>query len=223
MKRPLDFATILGMNPLFSGLGAEAIGSLARLCQTRRLPAGQTLFVKGDPGDALYGVRRGQIRIETGTSAGERLTIEVFGAGDLFGEIAVLDGRPRSADAIAQEDAELFVLPRADFLKTLEGDVRLAIRIIELLCARLRSTNDRTEEMMFLPLSVRLARRLDTLVQDFGAEVQITQDELAGLVGVTRESVNRQLQEWRASGIVTLSRGRILVDPERLAAEARKG
>ncbi|MFZ1892549.1 MAG: Crp/Fnr family transcriptional regulator [Rhodoplanes sp.] len=222
MSKPLEFATILGMNPLFSGLGAEAIGSLARLCQTRRLPAGQTLFVKGDPGDALYGVRRGQIRIETGTTAGERLTIEVFGAGDLFGEIAVLDGRPRTADAVAQEDAELFVLPRADFLKTLESDGRLAIRIIELLCARLRSTNERTEEMMFLPLSVRLARRLDALVQDFGAEVQITQDELAGLVGVTRESVNRQLQEWRASGIVTLGRGRILVDRERLAAEARK-
>ena len=222
MSKPLEFATILGMNPLFAGLGAEAIGSLARLCQTRRLPAGQTLFVKGDPGDALYGVRRGQIRIETGTTAGERLTIEVFGAGDLFGEIAVLDGRPRTADAVAQEDAELFVLPRADFLKTLESDGRLAIRIIELLCARLRSTNERTEEMMFLPLSVRLARRLDTLVQDFGAEVQITQDELAGLVGVTRESVNRQLQEWRASGIVTLGRGRILVDRERLAAEARK-
>jgi len=222
MSKPLEFATILGMNPLFAGLGAEAIGSLARLCQTRRLPAGQTLFVKGDPGDALYGVRRGQIRIETGTTAGERLTIEVFGAGDLFGEIAVLDGRPRTADAVAQEDAELFVLPRADFLKTLESDGRLAIRIIELLCARLRSTNERTEEMMFLPLAVRLARRLDTLVQDFGAEVQITQDELAGLVGVTRESVNRQLQEWRASGIVTLGRGRILVDRERLAAEARK-
>jgi len=222
MSKPLEFATILGMNPLFAGLGAEAIGSLARLCQTRRLPAGQTLFVKGDPGDALYGVRRGQIRIETGTTAGERLTIEVFGAGDLFGEIAVLDGRPRTADAVAQEDAELFVLPRADFLKTLESDGRLAIRIIELLCARLRSTNERTEEMMFLPLAVRLARRLDTLVQDFGAEVQITQDELAGLIGVTRESVNRQLQEWRASGIVTLGRGRILVDRERLAAEARK-
>jgi hypothetical protein len=76
--------------------------------------------------------------------------------------------------------------------------------------------------MMFLPLSVRLARRLDTLVQDFGAEVQITQDELAGLVGVTRESINRQLQEWRASGIVTLGRGRISVDRERLAVEARK-
>ncbi len=223
MNKPLDFATILGMNPLFSGLGAEAIGSMARLCQTRRLPAGQTLFVKGDPGDALYGVRRGQIRIEMGTPSGERLTIEVFGAGDLFGEIAVLDGRPRTADAIAQEDAELFVLPRAEFLKTIERDGRLAIRIIELLCARLRSTNERTEEMMFLPLSVRLARRLDALVQDFGADVQITQDELAGLVGVARESVNRQLQEWRASGIVTLGRGRISVDRGRLAVEARKG
>jgi hypothetical protein len=71
-------------------------------------------------------------------------------------------------------------------------------------------------------LSVRLARRLDTPVQDLGAEVQITQDEIAGLVGVTRESVNRQLQEWRASGIVTLGRGRISVDRERLAVEARK-
>ena len=223
MNKPLDFATILGMNPLFSGLGAEAIGAIARLCQTRRLPTGQTLFVKGDPGDALYGVRRGQIRIETGTSGGERLTIEVFGPGDLFGEIAVLDGRPRTADAVAQEDAELFVLPRGDFLNTLARDCRLAIRIIELLCARLRSTNERTEEMMFLPLSVRLARRLAALAEDFGAEVQITQDELAGLVGVTRESVNRQLQEWRASGIVSLGRGRISVDRDRLDAEARKG
>lgn len=221
MSKPLEFATLLGMNPLFSGLGAEAIGSIARLCQMRRLPAGQTLFVKGEAGDALYGVRRGQIRIETGTAGGERLTIDVFGPGDLFGEIAVLDGRPRTADAVAQEDAELFVLPRGEFLKAIEQDGRLAIRIIELLCARLRSTNERTEEMMFLSLPVRLARRLSALAHDFGAEVQITQDELAGLVGVTRESVNRQLQEWRASGIVRLGRGRISVDLERLTEEAR--
>ncbi|EJW09312.1 transcriptional regulator, Crp/Fnr family [Rhodovulum sp. PH10] len=217
MAKPLEFATLLGTNALFSGLGPEALAAIARLCQMRKLPAGQTLFVKGDPGDALYGVRRGQIRIETGTPSGERMTIEMFGAGDVFGEIAVLDGRPRTADAVAQEDCELFVLPRAEFLKTLEQDGRLAIRIIELLCGRLRSTNERTEEMMFLPLSVRLARRLAALVADFGAELQITQDELAGLVGVTRESVNRQLQEWRASGIVELGRGRIRVDVQRLA------
>ncbi len=223
MGKPLEFATLLGMNPLFSGLDADSIKTIARLCQTRRLPAGQTLFVKGDPGDALYGVRRGQIRIETGTATGERLTIDVFGPGDLFGEIAVLDGRPRTADAIAAEDAELFVLPRTEFLSHLEHEPRLAIRLIELLCGRLRSTNERTEEMMFLPLETRLARRLSTLAEDFGAELQITQDELAGLVGVTRESVNRQLRAWRESGIVKLGRGRIWVDVKRLAAETTRG
>lgn len=223
MGKPLEFTTLLGMNPLFSGLDPDSIRTIARLCQTRRLPAGQTLFVKGDPGDALYGVRRGQIRVESGTATGERLTIEVFGPGDLFGEIAVLDGRPRTADAVVGEDVELFVLPRAEFLSHLERDPRLAIRIIELLCGRLRSTNERTEEMLFLPLHARLARRLATLAEDFGAELLITQDELAGLVGVTRESVNRQLREWRESGIVKLSRGRIWVDVARLTAEAQRG
>lgn len=222
MGKPLEFATLLGMNPLFSGLDPDAIAAIARLCQIRKLPAGQTLFQKGDPGDALYGVRRGQIRIETGTATGERMTIEVFGPGDLFGEIAVLDGRSRTADAVAQEDCELFVLPRAEIMAMLERDSRLAIRIIELLCGRLRSTNERTEEMMFQPLPVRLARRLEALAADFGSDLQITQDELAGLVGVTRESVNRQLQEWRANGIVRLGRGRIQVDVARLAGETRK-
>lgn len=223
MGKPLEFATLLGMNPLFSGLDADSIKTIARLCQTRRVPAGQTLFVKGDPGDALYGVRRGQIRIETGTATGERLTIDVFGPGDLFGEIAVLDGRPRTADAVAAEDAELFVLPRAEFLSHLEHEPHLAIRLIELLCGRLRATNERTEEMMFLPLQTRLARRLSTLAEDFGSELQITQDELAGLVGVTRESVNRQLRAWRETGIVKLGRGRIWVDLERLSAETSRG
>jgi CRP-like cAMP-binding protein len=167
-------------------------------------------------------VRRGQVRVESGTPSGERLTIEVFGPGDLFGEIAVLDGRPRTADAIIGEDAELFVLPRGEFLAHLERDPRLAIRIIELLCGRLRATNERREEMLFLPLHARLARRLTTLAEDFGAELQITQDELAGLVGVTRESVNRQLREWRESGIVKLGRGRIWVDVERLTAEVQR-
>ena len=221
MSKPVEFATILAMNPIFSGLDAAAIGAIARRCQMRRLPAGQILFAKGDPGDALYGVRRGQVRVETGTTGGERLTIEVFGPGDLFGEIAVLDGRPRTADAIAQEDTELLVLPRADFLMTLERDGRLAIRIIELLCERLRLTNERTEQMIFQSLPVRLARRLSTLAQDYGTDLQITQDELARLVGVTRESINRQLQEWRANGIVKLGRGRISVDLDRLSAEAR--
>jgi CRP/FNR family transcriptional regulator, cyclic AMP receptor protein len=221
--KPLDFATLLAVNPLFSELGADSIKVIAALCQRRQLAAGQVLFIKGDVGDALYGVRRGQIRIESGTESGERLIIDVLGAGELFGEIALLDGRPRTADAIAAEDAELFVLPRDQFLRYLEREPHLAVKIIELLCGRIRSTNERMEETLFLPLQARLARRLVTLTEDFGTEVHMTQEQLAALMGVARESVNRQLNEWRESGIVKLSRGRIWVlDSRRLAVEARK-
>ncbi len=221
MAKPLELAVLLGTNSLFAGLGTEALKSIAGLCHLRQLAAGQVLFVKGDPGDALYGVRRGQIRIETGTATGQRLTIAMFGPGDAFGEIALLDGRPRTADAVAAEPCELFVLPRSEFLQYLEGDSRLAVRIIELLCGRLRQSNENMEATIFLPLRARLARRLGALAEDFGTDLHITQEELGSLLGVARETVNRQLQEWRRSGIVKLSRGQIYVlDVGQLAREA---
>lgn len=220
-SKPLELAVLLGTNSLFCGLGAETLASIASLCHLRQLQPNQVLFVKGDPGDALYGVRRGQIRIETGTVTGQRLTIEMFGPGDAFGEIALLDGRSRTADAIAAENCELFVLPRNEFIQYLERDSRLAVRIIELLCGRLRQTNENMEATIFLPLRARLARRLSVLAEDFGTELHITQEELGALLGVARESVNRQLQEWRRSGIVQLRRGQIFVlDVRQLAREA---
>ena len=118
------------------------------------------LFQKGDPGDALYGVRRGQIRIETGASDGSRLTLNFMGSGDLFGEVAVLDGQSRTADATAGEATELFVLRREDFLAFLEREPKVAIKIIMLLCQRIRWQSERMEESMLQPLPVRLARRL---------------------------------------------------------------
>jgi CRP-like cAMP-binding protein len=221
MAKPLELAVLLGTNSLFAGLGTEALKSIAGLCHLRQLTPGQVLFVKGDPGDALYGVRRGQIRIETGTATGQRLTIAMFGPGDAFGEIALLDGRPRTADAVASEPCELFVLPRSEFLQYLEHDSRLAVRIIEMLCGRLRQSNENMEATIFLPLRARLARRLSALAEDFGTELHITQEELGSLLGVARETVNRQLQEWRRSGIVKLSRGQIFVlDVGQLAREA---
>jgi CRP-like cAMP-binding protein len=221
MAKPLELAVLLGTNSLFCGLGTETLTSIAGLCHLRQLQPNQVLFVKGDAGDALYGVRRGQIRIETGTVTGQRLTIEMFGPGDAFGEIALLDGRSRTADAIAVDACELFVLPRNEFIQYLERDSRLAVRIIELLCGRLRQTNENMEATIFLPLRARLARRLSALAEDFGTELHITQEELGALLGVARESVNRQLQEWRRSGIVQLRRGQIFVlDVRQLAREA---
>jgi CRP/FNR family cyclic AMP-dependent transcriptional regulator len=219
-KRP-DFAALLGMNPLFAGLGEEAIGSIAGLCTRRQLDAGEVLFQKGDKGDALYGVRRGRIRIETGTAGGGRLTLNMLGPGDLFGEVALFDGQPRTADAISAEPSELFMVRRSDFLAYLEREPRITVRLLELLCQRIRWVSDRMEEAVLLPLHARLARRLCALADDFGSEVHISQEELGIYVGAARESVNRQLQEWRRAGIIELRRGRIsLLDVDRLSAAA---
>lgn len=222
MSKQSEFAVVLSMNPLFADLGADALKRIAGLCHTQHLTAGETLFQKGDEGNALFGVRRGQIRIETGASDGTRLTLNFEGSGDLFGEIAVLDGRTRSADAVAAEPTELFVLRREDLLAYLEREPKVAIRLIELLCARLRNVSERMEESMLQPLPVRMARRLCALAEDYGSEVHISQEQLGVYVGAARESVNRQLQQWRRDGILELKRGRIeLLNLKKLASEAR--
>jgi CRP/FNR family transcriptional regulator, cyclic AMP receptor protein len=224
MSKQSEFGVLLGLNPLFSGLGADSINKITALCHTQCLAAGEILFQKGDRGDALFGIRRGQIRIETGSADGGRLALNFLGAGDLFGEIAVLDGQPRTADAMAGEPSELFVVHRNDFLSYLESEPRVAVKLIALLCQRIRWASDRFEESVLLPLQVRLARRLFDLATDFGSEVYISQEQLGLYVGAARESVNRQLQQWRQQGILEIRRGRILLlNANRLRAEAREG
>jgi CRP/FNR family transcriptional regulator, cyclic AMP receptor protein len=222
MSKTAEFAVILKMNPMFKDLDADELQRISSLCHTQHFGAGEALFQKGDPGDALFAVRRGQIRIETGASDGSRLTLNFMGPGDLFGEVAVLDGRSRTADATAGEPTELFVLRRADLLEHLEREPRVAIKIIQLLCQRIRWQGERMEESALQPLPVRLARRLCALATEFGSEVHISQEQLGVFVGAARESVNRQLQLWRKDGILDLQRGRILLlNMGRLTAVAR--
>ena len=211
MAEPHHFARLLGANPFFAGLGPEALDAVAALCVTKSFAAGETLFLKGDPGDALYAVRRGQIRIATGTDDGRRLTLNLLGSGDVFGEVALLDGRSRTADAVAAEAAELFMVRRRDFLDLLERRPAVAIRLIEFLCERIRWMSERMEEAVLMPLPARLSKRLLALAEDYGTELQVSQEELAVFVGSTRESVNRQLQTWRRQGIVELGRSRIRI------------
>src|SRR3982074_1096743 len=160
MSKAAEFAVILKMNPVFGDLGADELQRISSLCHTQNLNLGEMLFQKGDPGDALFGVRRGQIRIETGASDGSRLTLNFMGPGDLFGEVAVLDGQSRTADATAGEATELFVLRREDFLSHLEREPRVAVKIIMLLCQRIRWQSERMEESMLQALPVRLGRRV---------------------------------------------------------------
>src|SRR4029077_4649721 len=146
-----------------------------------------------------------------GASDGSRLTLNFMGSGDLVGEGAVLDGQSRTADATAGEPTELFVLRREDFLAHLEREPKVAIKIIMLLCQRIRWQSERMEESVLQPLPIRLAPRLGGRAGDFGSEVHISQEQLGVFVGAARESVNRQLQTWRKDGILDLQRGRIML------------
>ncbi len=219
------FERLLAANPFFAGLAPEALATIAQICVIRRLAARETLFLKGDPGDGLFAIRRGQIAIETTDGEGRRMTMNVLGAGDVFGEIALLDGHARTADATAIEETEMFFVPRREFLHLLAREPSIAIQMIELLCMRLRTMSARMEDNAFLPLSARLAKRLVDLVGDYGAELAVSQEQLASYAGVTRESVNRQLQHWKRQGLLTLGRSRVVVRDRaalsRLASEER--
>ena len=221
MSEQAEFAVILKTNPMFAELGTDELQRLANLCRTQQVAAGEVLFQKGDPGDALFGVRHGQIRMETSADA-TRSSLNFAGPGDLFGEAAVLDGQERTADATASEATELFVLGREEFRNFLENEPKVAIKIIQLLCERIRRQTERMEEAVPQSLPIRLARRLYELAHDCGSELHISQERLGIFVGAARESVNRQLQAWRKDGILELQRGRIRVqDPAKLSAIAR--
>ena len=222
MSKQAEFAVILKMNPMFADLGADELQRISGLCHTQQLGVGEMLFQKGDPGDALYGVRRGQIRIETGASDGSRLTLNFMGPGDLFGEVAVLDGQSRTADATAGEPSELFVLRREDFLAISSASPRSRSRSSCCCASASAGRASGWRNPMLQPLPVRLARRLCALASDFGSEVHISQEQLGVFVGAARESVNRQLQLWRKDGILDLQRGRILLqNMTKLTAVAR--
>ncbi|MFE1599492.1 Crp/Fnr family transcriptional regulator [Methylobacterium sp. ID0610] len=223
MSNGSGFGLLLRLNPLFSDLGPAVIDCLAGLTTTRTVRAGEILFQVGDPGDALYGVRRGEVRIETGTESGRRIVLNSLGAGDLFGEIALLDGRERTADAVASVASEVYVLRRSDLLAYLAREPDVAIRLIGLLCNRIRYIAGQMTEMATLSLGARLARRLTVLAEDFGNEIQISQEQLGAYVGGTRESVNRQLQVWRRAGLLDLRRGCVVLrDAEALARAAQE-
>ncbi|SEG81014.1 Crp/Fnr family transcriptional regulator [Bosea lathyri] len=208
---PHRIVQLLSANPFFAGLAQDALAKIAGICREHHLAAREVLFLKGDVSNGLYAIRRGQIRIGTTDDSGQQMTMNLLGGGDVFGEIALLDGRSRTADAVAMEDTDMFFLPRHDFLKLLGSEPSIALQLIELLCARLRDVIDRMEEKVFLPAETRLARRILMLATDYGAEVHTSQEELASLTGVTRETVNRQLQCWKRVGFLSLGRGRLLI------------
>ena len=221
--------SVLRKHPIFSDLAPDAFDQLCRYAQPTTLKRGATLFAKGDPGHSLYAVLSGTVKISVSSPDGRNAILNLIGAGEVFGEISVLDGRVRSADAIANTNCEILVIDRRDFLPFVHSQPALAMKFIELLCARLRWTSQQVEQVILQNLPGRLASALLGLTEerklDSGSgTLAITQQEISEMVGMTRESINKQLRAWAARDWVRLEHGAIvLLSPEPLRGLAEAG
>jgi CRP-like cAMP-binding protein len=217
---------LLHATTLFAGLPEPDLLELANAAHFQQLDAGQVLFIKDEPGHQLYIVNRGVIRISSTSLEGKETILNLLRAGQMFGEVAVLDGRDRTTNATAHEASELLVLGRRDLMAFLDRNPEAMRRMLVAVCSRLRWISEALEDAHFLDLPRRLAKRILLLTQLFGHRhsaggvriaVQLSQQNLAELLVVTRESVNRQMRQWEADGIMTLRGGYLVVtDMDRL-------
>jgi CRP/FNR family transcriptional regulator, cyclic AMP receptor protein len=217
---------ILRRSALFARLDDSDSDAILAHATVARYAEGNQIFAKGDPGNSMMAVLTGRVMISTPSLDGRQVVLTVFRDGDVFGEIALLDGKERTADATAMTDCELLVVPRRSLLSLLERRPDLCVSLMVVLCERLRRTNEQVEDLAFLDLEARIAKVLIRLSEELGDEpaatkpvaVRISQRALGELVGGSRESVNKHLQDWKRSGIIAIEKGAIMIhDPDALA------
>src|SRR6202023_70526 len=208
--------SVLHQHPFFCDLEPEALDQLCRYAKHTTLKRGATIFCRGDPGNSLFAVISGTVKMSISSPDGRSAIFNLIGPGEIFGEIAVLDGQPRTADATANTNCEIFVIDRREFLPFVRSHPELAMKFIELLCAKLRWTSDQVEQVILQNLPGRLASALMRLAEKHepaagGRTIAVTQQEISEMVGMTRESINKQLRVWATRNWVRLEHGAIVV------------
>jgi CRP/FNR family transcriptional regulator, cyclic AMP receptor protein len=215
---PANDRTLLTDCILFRGLAAEQRTALAKLAHIREFAAGESIFLMGSLHDSMMAVLRGAVKISVTNPDGRELLLAILHPGEVFGEIALLDGKERSADAVAITDCCLAGLERRDMMDFLERNPTAWRGLIEVLCARLRHTDEHLAEVALLHLPARIAKALLRVVaenpapaQSPGSEVRLSQREIGAMVGASRESINKCFHEWRRKGVIRIGKGGITV------------
>ncbi len=226
-----DGREFLARHDLLGHLTPEELDRLLAPARVERFDEGRVLFRKGDPGDSLYVVLAGRISIGTTSEDGKEVVLNVLGRGEVFGEIALLDGKARTANATAMAESHLLVLDRSDFMPFLESHPEVAARLIAVLCERVRWVSESYEDALFMDLPARLAKRLLRLAESYGEpagatatriEFPLSQQELAKMAGVSRESVNKLLRAWQAEGLIAHDHSHLtILDEDRLRRLAK--
>lgn len=202
---------------LFANLADEDIRELMAAAKRRTFRAGEVIFHRDDPGQVLYMIKEGKVKICIISPDGQEISLAVFGKGECFGEFALLDGLPRSADAIAMEKVECYTLQRSDFHNAIMKNPKIAIQVLEALTKRLRNTDNMVEDLIFLDVYGRVAKKLLELADAHGVktddgvriDVRLTQQELASMVGASRESVNKVMGYFTEKDFISTDKHRI--------------
>lgn len=213
---------LLGSIPLFEGLSADQLAKVAALAKVRSYASRDIVVSQGEPARALFVIVRGRLKVASCGPDGRDTVLGIMAEGEVFGEVALIDGGARSATCTAIEPCELLVIEREQFLELLEKAPAISVRLLHVLASRLRRLSQRSEDAAFLDVPSRLARSLLDLATRFGERrrapasgiyiaLKLSQQELGDLVGATRESVNKHLKDWTRQGFVELQGGRMVI------------
>ena len=230
-KVPDRRASLLASHSFFKSLDEAQLRELADLTQERDFSRGQLIFQKGDAGDSLMAVQAGRVKIGTVSAEGKEVVFNIINSGEIFGEIALLDGGARTADATPLEKSHLLILRRSAFIGFVERHPSFAVSLMEVLCERIRRTTELVEDSVFLDVAARVARRLLYLSREQRREegdqpihLKISQQELGDFAGISRETTNRILNEWQDAGVIELGYGALTINDrdaiEQLAQES---
>jgi len=221
----LDKQKALARVPIFTQLSEAEIGGLAEITATKRLKSREVLFRKGDEGSQAYVILSGRLKVTAAGEEGKETVLRIMDPGEVLGEMALLDGEPRSATLTALERVELLVLQRRDLLPFLEKHPKIAVKLLQSISARLRSISATLEDRVFLNLPNRLARKLLALHDNYGKredgavriDLKVSQGDLGEMVGTSRESINKQLRTWTDEKVAVHEKGYItLLDLDKL-------
>jgi CRP-like cAMP-binding protein len=221
---------VLRRSPLFAALDEEASNSLLKSMTEIALSRGDALFHEGDPGDALYVVVEGKIKLGRSSGDGRENLTAVLGPGDMFGELSLFDPGPRTSTATALTSTRLLALGHTELQPWLSTRPEVARALLRAMARRLRRTNETLADLVFSDVPGRVAKALLQLAQRFGSQEagllrvthDLTQEEIAQLVGASRETVNKALADFAARGWLRLEGKSVLIlEPDRLARRAR--
>jgi CRP-like cAMP-binding protein len=212
---------LLASIPLFAELSAEQLSKVAALAEVRSFGAREVVVTQGDPARALYAIVRGRLKVSSCGPDGRDVVLGIMAEGEVFGEVALLDGGTRSATCTAIEPCELLAIDRQQFMELLDQTPGIAVKLLQVLSGRLRRLSQRSEDAAFLDVPSRLARSLLDLATRFGERraassgvflaIKLSQQELGDLVGATRESVNKHLSDWTRQGFLQMQNGRLVI------------